>query len=217
MWGWVGPRTGLDDVQMRKFLPSPGLELRPLGHPARRQSLYRIRYSGSLGKELWIPWNKGNFFNSWELGRPNFSTELPLNGFKFYNSQPLINRAVADVLILSIPMFQEKCISVLSVCKHNLLLTFNFFFVFLHLTIRPITVSVSECPSLSWSSKIPLSLLVCAVESLLEFMRAAFYPDVATHWFLLNFLVLNFKYLDLIPGYLNWIHLKIALFCNVAQ
>jgi hypothetical protein len=33
----VGPRTGLDDTEKRKFLPLPGLELRPLGRPARRR------------------------------------------------------------------------------------------------------------------------------------------------------------------------------------
>jgi hypothetical protein len=27
--GWVGPRAGLDDVEKRKFLTLPGLELRP--------------------------------------------------------------------------------------------------------------------------------------------------------------------------------------------
>jgi hypothetical protein len=45
--GWVNPRTGLDDVEDRKFLTLPGLELRPLGRPARGQSLYRLRYPGS--------------------------------------------------------------------------------------------------------------------------------------------------------------------------
>jgi hypothetical protein len=45
--GWVGPRTGLDDVEKNKFLTLPGLELRPLGRPARNQSLYRLRYPGS--------------------------------------------------------------------------------------------------------------------------------------------------------------------------
>jgi hypothetical protein len=40
----VGPRTGLDDVEKRKFLTIPGLELQPLGRPARNQSLYRLRY-----------------------------------------------------------------------------------------------------------------------------------------------------------------------------
>jgi hypothetical protein len=33
--GWVGPGTGLDDVERRKFMPLPGLELRPLGCPTR--------------------------------------------------------------------------------------------------------------------------------------------------------------------------------------
>jgi hypothetical protein len=33
----VGPRTGLDDMEKRKFLPLPALELRPLGRPARRR------------------------------------------------------------------------------------------------------------------------------------------------------------------------------------
>jgi hypothetical protein len=34
-------------VERRKILPLPGLELRPLGHPARSQSLYRLYYLGS--------------------------------------------------------------------------------------------------------------------------------------------------------------------------
>jgi hypothetical protein len=33
--GWVDPRASLHDVEKRKFLTLPGLELRPLGHPAR--------------------------------------------------------------------------------------------------------------------------------------------------------------------------------------
>jgi hypothetical protein len=41
--GWVGPRAGLDDVEKINFLTLPGLELRP-----RSQSLYRLRYPGSL-------------------------------------------------------------------------------------------------------------------------------------------------------------------------
>jgi hypothetical protein len=44
--GWVGPRTGLEDMERRKVLPLPGLELRPLDRPARSQSLYRLRYPG---------------------------------------------------------------------------------------------------------------------------------------------------------------------------
>jgi hypothetical protein len=33
--GWVGPRTGLDDVEKRKFLILPGLELGSLSHHNR--------------------------------------------------------------------------------------------------------------------------------------------------------------------------------------
>jgi hypothetical protein len=46
--GWVGPRAGLDEVEKRKFLTLWGLELRPLGLPARSQSLYRLSYPGSI-------------------------------------------------------------------------------------------------------------------------------------------------------------------------
>jgi hypothetical protein len=46
--GWMDPRASLDDVEKEQFLPLPGLELRPLGRPARSQSLYRLRYPGSL-------------------------------------------------------------------------------------------------------------------------------------------------------------------------
>jgi hypothetical protein len=42
--GWVDPRARLDDVKKRKFLTLPGLELGPLGRPARSHSLYRLRY-----------------------------------------------------------------------------------------------------------------------------------------------------------------------------
>jgi hypothetical protein len=45
--GWLYPRAGLDDVEKRKFLTLPGLELRLLGRSARSQSLYRLRYPGS--------------------------------------------------------------------------------------------------------------------------------------------------------------------------
>jgi hypothetical protein len=37
--GWLCPRTGLDEVEVRKILPLPGLELRPLSRSARSQSL----------------------------------------------------------------------------------------------------------------------------------------------------------------------------------
>jgi hypothetical protein len=44
----VGPRTGLDDMERRKILPLPGLELRPLGRPVSSQLLYRLSYPGPL-------------------------------------------------------------------------------------------------------------------------------------------------------------------------
>jgi hypothetical protein len=39
----VGTRADLDAAEKRKFLTLRRLELRPLGHPARSQSLYRLR------------------------------------------------------------------------------------------------------------------------------------------------------------------------------
>jgi hypothetical protein len=45
---WVDLRVGLDDVEKKKFLTLTGLEFRPLGRPVRSQSLYRLRYPGSL-------------------------------------------------------------------------------------------------------------------------------------------------------------------------
>jgi hypothetical protein len=42
--GWGDPRAGLGK---RKFLTLPELELRPLGRPARSQSLYRLSSPGS--------------------------------------------------------------------------------------------------------------------------------------------------------------------------
>jgi hypothetical protein len=43
----VDPIVDLDDVEKRKFLTLPGLELRPLSRPARSQFLYRLRYPGT--------------------------------------------------------------------------------------------------------------------------------------------------------------------------
>jgi hypothetical protein len=43
----VGTRTGLDELEKRKLLNLPGLELRLLGRSAHSQSLYRLRYPGS--------------------------------------------------------------------------------------------------------------------------------------------------------------------------
>jgi hypothetical protein len=48
--GWVYSRTCLDDAERRKFLTLPRLELRTLCRPARRYSLYRLRYPGSCSQ-----------------------------------------------------------------------------------------------------------------------------------------------------------------------
>jgi hypothetical protein len=42
--GWVGSRASLDDVEKRKLLTLPGLELWLLSRPAHSQSLYWLRY-----------------------------------------------------------------------------------------------------------------------------------------------------------------------------
>jgi hypothetical protein len=47
MEGWVGPRTTLDDMEKRKFLPLLGLKLRSLGRPVCSQLLYQLHYPGS--------------------------------------------------------------------------------------------------------------------------------------------------------------------------
>jgi hypothetical protein len=57
--GWVGPRTGLHDMEKKTFLTLPVLKLRRLCRPARSQSLYRIRYAGSYNKIIWN--NNSNF------------------------------------------------------------------------------------------------------------------------------------------------------------
>jgi hypothetical protein len=45
--GWVDPRAMWTTWRREKFLTLPGIEFRPLGCPARSQSLYRLRYPGS--------------------------------------------------------------------------------------------------------------------------------------------------------------------------
>jgi hypothetical protein len=44
---WMDPGTGLGLVERRITLPLPGLELQPLGRPARNQSLYRLTIPGA--------------------------------------------------------------------------------------------------------------------------------------------------------------------------
>jgi hypothetical protein len=58
---WVDPRAGLDDLDKGKFLTLPVLEFRPLIRPARRQSLYRPRYPGSL--HIWVQCGEGTIYS----------------------------------------------------------------------------------------------------------------------------------------------------------
>jgi hypothetical protein len=44
----VDSRVGLDNTEKRKFFTLLGLERRPLGRPARSQSLYRLRFPGLI-------------------------------------------------------------------------------------------------------------------------------------------------------------------------
>jgi hypothetical protein len=46
--GGVGPRTSMDDMEKRIFLPLLALELRLLGRPASSQSLHRLSYIISM-------------------------------------------------------------------------------------------------------------------------------------------------------------------------
>jgi hypothetical protein len=61
---WVGPRTGMGDVEKRKFLILPGLKLQPLGRPACSQSLYRLRYLGSFAKWMQLYFLEAPISNS---------------------------------------------------------------------------------------------------------------------------------------------------------
>jgi hypothetical protein len=72
----MDPRIGLDEK--RKFLKTPGLRFRPLGLPARSQSLYRVSYPGSQF-EIVLQYNlemaEGNYRRS-QYGRAISGTIL---------------------------------------------------------------------------------------------------------------------------------------------
>jgi hypothetical protein len=65
--GWENPRGGANDIEKIKFLTLPGLELRPLGRPARSPSLYRLHYPGSLSDKAFDLYSCGDRFVS-QLG-----------------------------------------------------------------------------------------------------------------------------------------------------
>jgi hypothetical protein len=53
--GWVGPRIGVDDVEMKKFFTLPGLERRSLRRPVRIQSLYRLGIKAEILCQSKVP------------------------------------------------------------------------------------------------------------------------------------------------------------------
>jgi hypothetical protein len=74
--GWVGPKAGLDEVEKRKFLTLPGLELRPLDRPARSQSLYRLRYPRSnINNNTWMTYYYYYYYYLRELNSQGSITE----------------------------------------------------------------------------------------------------------------------------------------------
>jgi hypothetical protein len=52
--GWVDPRTAMDDVEKRKFLKLPRLELRPIGRPASSYATTLSRLLGNKYKYILI-------------------------------------------------------------------------------------------------------------------------------------------------------------------
>jgi hypothetical protein len=72
-----GPRAGLDDVEKRKFLTPPGLEIRPFGLPARSWAMpcspikVNRRFGGIYRLHL-QDWRVRKSRNKHEAGRVNF-------------------------------------------------------------------------------------------------------------------------------------------------
>jgi hypothetical protein len=77
----VGSKAGLNDLEKRKFLTLPGLELRPLGRPARSQSLYRLRCDELNICLISALLNLTSFRLSDSLFRINSETMKPLDDF----------------------------------------------------------------------------------------------------------------------------------------
>jgi hypothetical protein len=73
-------RTGMDDVEKRKFLTLPGLEVQPLGCPALSQSLYRLSYTLSIFEK------SGNVKIIYYV---NYLTEFKFDGLIVVNEFPV--------------------------------------------------------------------------------------------------------------------------------
>jgi hypothetical protein len=110
----VGLRAGLDDVEKRKFLTLPGLELRPLGRPARSQSLSRLLL-------YYSKWINNEIGNRRERGKPldpchsHIVTSAVLPNISSVSP----NRYTA--LLLPVPRDSEARITVLARTSNNFL------------------------------------------------------------------------------------------------
>jgi hypothetical protein len=68
--GWVDPRVCLDDLEKRKFLTLPGLELRPISRPARCQSI-------NVSDKVNVLLVEANFFwDTWFQRKPFFVRKI---------------------------------------------------------------------------------------------------------------------------------------------
>jgi hypothetical protein len=68
--GWVHPRTGLNNVERKKTLPQPGLELQTLGRPARSQSLrWLVSAQEHRRADVWNETQKTVRLSVWSLSR----------------------------------------------------------------------------------------------------------------------------------------------------
>jgi hypothetical protein len=81
----VDHRPGLDDVEQRKLLTLSGLELRPLGRPARSYSLYRLRYPGSYqyNEVLLLMWVVRQDIHAGNMTRPSRGVAKSLWSVRF--------------------------------------------------------------------------------------------------------------------------------------
>jgi hypothetical protein len=96
--GCVDPRASLDGLESRKFLPPSGLELRPLGRPARSQSLYRLL---SLCSKKYTVYTLKVHLAKWGM-----------NGIRCkeifrYNKQTLNSHDKVHCLVLILPRISE--------------------------------------------------------------------------------------------------------------
>jgi hypothetical protein len=96
--GWVGPRAGLNDAERRKILPLPGLELRPLGCPARSQSLYRLHYV-FVTPQYQVSWKPVHRFSSCCFRSLSLSLSLTLWSWYVHTCQKCTQPSVSEPAI----------------------------------------------------------------------------------------------------------------------